>query len=93
MNNFNLLFSDYYKVLTILYDNQVTIGDETYCNFSQEELSKQMGCTRMTISNLLKKLKNENYISFENFRKYKINPEVQKMIKDIKKLQEGVNNG
>ena len=32
----NELLNDSYKVLNILYDNQITINNETYCPLSQD---------------------------------------------------------
>ena len=64
----NELLNDSYKVLKILYDNQVTINNETYCPLSQETISKELGVTRVTIGNIMKKLKNNNLIIVEGSR-------------------------
>ena len=82
----NELFNDSYKVLKILYDNQVTINNETYCPLSQEAISKELGVTRVTIGNIMKRLKDKNLIIVEGSRKYILTNEVIKTIKKIQKI-------
>ena len=83
----NILVNDYYKVLKILYDNQVTIKGETYCPLSQEEIAKELGVTRMTISNILKKLKENNLIAIDDARKYIIKDNATQIVKQIDKIK------
>lgn len=86
----DLLFSDYYKVLSILYDNQTTIGGDTYCPLSQEEMAKELDCTRMTISNILRKLREEGYIEFDSQRKYKLNEKSRSIVGKFKNIERKV---
>ena len=46
-----------YKLLALLYDNQVTIKGETYCPLSQDEMAESINTTRTTINTYLIKLK------------------------------------
>ena len=82
-----ILFSDYYKVLLVLYDNCTTFKGETYCPLSQEEIAKELGITRLTASNLLKRLKELGYISFDMPRKYIITKKAKNIIKQIKNIK------
>ena len=82
----NELLNDSYKVLKILYDNQVTINNETYCPLSQEAISKELGVTRVTIGNIMKRLKDKNLIIVEGSRKYILTNEAIKTIKKIQKI-------
>ena len=82
-----ILFSDYYKVLLVLYDNCTTFKGETYCPLSQEEIAKELGVTRLTASNLLKKLKDFGYISFDMPRKYVITKKAKNIVKQIKNIK------
>lgn len=85
--NLEILFSDYYKVLSVLYDNCTTFKGETYCPLSQEEIAKELGITRLTVSNLLKRLKELGYISFDTPRKYVITKKAKNIIKQIKNIK------
>ena len=51
------LINDNYKVLSLLYDNQITINGETYCNLTQVEMSNMLNVTRMTLSKKTKRTK------------------------------------
>ena len=82
-----ILFSDYYKVLLVLYDNCTTFKGETYCPLSQEEIAKELGTTRLTVSNLLKRLKELGYISFDSPRKYIISDQIRNIIKQLKNIK------
>jgi len=86
--NLEILFSDYYKVLSILYDNCTTFKDETYCPLSQEEIAQELGITRLTVSVLLKRLKELGYISFDSPRKYMISTEVRDVMKQLKNIKQ-----
>ena len=86
----DVLVNDCYKVLKILYDNQVTIQNEKYCPLSQEEIAKELGVTRMTISNILKKLKENNLISIDDARKYTLKDNAIQIIEQINNIAKGV---
>lgn len=79
------LISDNYKVLSLLYDNQITIDGETYCNLTQIEMSNMLNITRMTLSKKLKELKDNNLIIFEKQKYILTNRSIQ-IIENIEKI-------
>lgn len=79
------LINDNYKVLSFLYDNQITINGETYCNLTQVEMSNMLNVTRMTLSKKLKELKNNNLIVFEK-QKYVLTNRAIQIIETIEKI-------
>ena len=79
------LINDNYKVLSLLYDNQITINGETYCNLTQVEMSNMLNVTRMTLSKKLKELKNNNLIVFEK-QKYVLTNRAIQIIETIEKI-------
>lgn len=79
------LISDNYKVLSLLYDNQITIDGETYCNLTQTEMSDMLNITRMTLSKKLKELKDNNLIVFEK-QKYILTNRAIQIIENIEKI-------
>lgn len=70
------LISDNYKVLSLLYDNQITIDGETYCNLTQIE---------MTLSKKLKELKDNSLIIFKKQKYILTNRSIQ-IIENIEKI-------
>ena len=85
--NINELFSDSYRVLQIIYKNQVTVGGETYCPLSQENIAIELGVTRITVNGIIKKLKNNNLLQTES-RKYILTETALKFIKKIEEFEE-----
>lgn len=79
------LISDNYKVLSLLYDNQITIDGETYCNLTQIEMSNMLNITRMTLSKKLKELKDNNLIIFKKQKYILTNRSIQ-IIENIEKI-------
>ena len=79
------LINDNYKVLSLLYDNQITINRETYCNLTQVEMSNMLNVTRITLSKKLKELKNNNLIVFEK-QKYVLTNRAIQIIETIEKI-------
>ena len=84
--NKDLLFTDYLKALIVLCDNRVTIKNEMYCVLTQEEIAGELGVTRITASNMLKKLKENGFITFDNPRRYKIENDALELVKQIKEI-------
>ena len=66
----------------MLYDNQITINGETYCNLTQIEMSDILNITRMTLSKKLKELKDNNLIVFEK-QKYILTNRAIQIIENI----------
>ena len=81
------IVNDSYKVLELLYNNQVTVLNETFCPISQEQMAKELNVTRTTISTLLKKLKENGLIEdYSQSKKYTLTQDGIKCVKTIKKL-------
>ena len=51
------IFSNYYRVLDVFYDSQVTINGSTFCAVTQLEIAKILGHNRMTINPIVKNFK------------------------------------
>lgn len=80
--------NDYYKILSIIYDNQITVDNETYCPLSQEKIASIAGVSRNTIGTIVKRLKEENliYCKESETKKYFLYKEATDVIKKIKKI-------
>lgn len=80
--NINELLSDSYRVLQIIYKNQVTIGGKTYCPLSQKDIATELGTTRITVNGIIKKLKSNNLLQTES-RKYILTETALKFVERI----------
>lgn len=81
------LVNDSYKLLELLYDNQITVLDETFVPIKQEQMAKELNITRSTVSSLLKKLKENGLIEdYSKDKKYKITQQGIKCVKTIRKI-------
>lgn len=88
MDRTNDIFSNYYKVLEILYENQVTINNDTFVPMSQLDIGKAIGCDRTTINPIIKKLKeNEMLVKNSKRGKYQLTEKAIKTIKAIRKIE------
>ena len=82
------IFTNYYRVMEVLYDNQVTINGNTFTPMSQADIAVAVGCDRMTINSIMKKLKSDDMLNTAYVRKnqYKLSDEAIRIIKAIKKI-------
>ena len=88
MDGKNNIFPMYYRVIETLYDNQVTINDNTFTPMTQSDIAVAVGCDRMTVNSIIKKLKSDNMLNTEHIRKnqYKLSDEAIRIVKAIKKI-------
>ena len=89
MKNIKKMTTDYFKVLEILYDNQVTINDETFSPITQVEISKMLGLSVITINALFKELKQDEMVlqDGKKARKYILSSEAQEAVQVLKTLE------
>jgi Mn-dependent DtxR family transcriptional regulator len=80
------LVNDSYRVLKVMYDNQVTIEKTKYCPLSQNDISKEIGVTKMTVCNIIKRLKEKELIDVIDARKYVLKDDVVKIIEQLDKI-------
>lgn len=64
--------TNYFKVLEAVFDNQLKVGKHTYCPLGQSELGEIVGCNRMTVSSILKELKEDGYIECRKNKQYSL---------------------
>lgn len=88
MNGDNPIFSNYYRVLEILFDNQVTANGITFCAITQMEMAKILNCDRMTINPIMKKLQDDNLVikTTSKTKQYQLTEKAIKLVKQIKKI-------
>lgn len=54
--------TNYYYLIKLIKENTITINNETYCPLLQEEMSQNIGVSRMTINKMCKELIEEGYL-------------------------------
>lgn len=74
--------NDRYELLLLLYNNQITIQDDTYVSLSQQEMSKMLGFSKLKVNKLMKELKELDCVEqFKNIKgKYMITEIGKKVI-------------
>lgn len=80
------LVNDSYKVLALLYYNQITIREETYCPLSQKEICESIGITRSTLNLLMKRLKTYGFITYSGVKKYCLSDRAIQIVEKIEKI-------
>lgn len=87
-NDVLILFSDNYKVLNIIYENQITILNETYCPLSQIEMANHLSIARMTFNRYLQELIDSGLIEHKSkeIRKYRLTDRGMQVMRIISKL-------
>lgn len=76
-----------YKVLEIINENQFKDDNNTYCPLTQEEIAKRIGCSRITINSILKRLKKDGFITQNpNNKRYSTTQKSLELVKKIKKI-------
>ncbi len=88
MNTINLITNDYYKTLSVMYDNQITVDDVVYCPLPQIELANKIGVSRNTMGLIIKKLKDEKLISCieGQTKKYILSDRAIEVVKKLRKI-------
>lgn len=87
MQGDNKIFSQYYRVLELMYDSQVTINDITYTPMSQLDIAESMKCDKMTINSMFKTLIKDGMIEkVKGKRFYCLTKESLRIIKAIKRI-------
>lgn len=78
--------TNYYKVLEVLYDNQLQIGLETYCPLGQDEIAAILHCNRMTVNSALKELRAERYVISTKNKHYSLTDKGIDTVKKAKRI-------
>ena len=88
--NDNVLFltNDYYKTLDVIYSNQITVDNESFCPLSQAEIAKLVGLSRNTVGIYIKELKERELIAYieGTTKKYILTDKAKEIIKKIRKI-------
>lgn len=83
--------NDGYKLLEIINDCQFETDGISYCPLTQTEMAQKIGCSRMTINSILKRLKNGNYIvQNKNSRRYSLTEKAKIIIIKVREIERGV---
>ncbi len=58
----DLLLTDYYKILRVLYENQVNISNnEKFVPLTQIEVAEIIGVSKITMNSMFKELQNSKW--------------------------------
>lgn len=77
----------YGKLLVVMYDSKVSMGEEFMIPFTQVELSEILNSNKTTINNLFKEYEEDGLIIQKN-RRYFLTEKALRIIKKIKGIKE-----
>lgn len=77
----------YGKLLLVMYDSKVSMGEEFMIPFTQVELSKILKSNKTTVNNLFKEYEEDGLIIQKN-RRYFFTEKALRIIKKIKGIKE-----
>ena len=70
MNNLEFFGNSYYKVLKVLYDNQIQVKDKCYVTLSQQEIADILHFSKLKTNGIIKELREKGFIAnYENKRR------------------------
>lgn len=85
----DLLLTDYYKILRVLYENQVKINNnEKFVPLTQIEIAEIMGVSKITMNSMFKELQRQNLIYRYKGRRgrYCLTDKAQVILEEIIKI-------
>lgn len=62
----NFFVNDRFQILKILYENQVTIGDNQFVPVTQEELAVLLECSKAKVNKVLNEVIDAGYVAVFN---------------------------
>lgn len=71
----------HYKVLEVMYDNNVSITGKEYCPLGQGEIAEKLELSRPFVNKIFTELKNAGYISMVTRGKWKLSDAASEMIR------------
>ena len=70
MNNLEFFGNSYYKVLKVLYDNQIQVKDKCYVTLSQQEIADILHFSKLKTNGIIQDLREKGFIAnYENKRR------------------------
>lgn len=87
MNNLEFFGNSYYKVLKVLYNNQIQVKDKCYVTLSQQEIADILHFSKLKTNGIIKELREKGFITnYENKkRKYVLTDNGYKVIEIMSK--------
>ncbi len=86
MNASDILFTNHFRVLIMMYDYQVIIGSEKFSKITQVEISDKLGVSKVTVNHIMKDLMEKGFVVKEEKRigKYYLSKEAEEIVIKVK---------
>lgn len=91
----DLLLTDYYKILRVLYENQVNISNnEKFVPLTQIEVAQIIGVSKITMNSMFKELQRNKLIYPYRGKKgiYCLSKNAEQIMKEIMKINGYIDN-
>lgn len=83
MANIEIFMTDTYKVLKLIKEHQIEIGEETYSPLSQQEMGTLLGFSKVKANTIIKELIDNKFIECPIRGKYIVTSEGEKVLEKI----------
>lgn len=76
----NLFKTKEYKILEIMEETTLSVGEEEYSPLGQQEIGLKMGLSRVSINRVFKELREEGYIEMLTRGKWKLTEKAKELL-------------
>ena len=76
----NLFKTKEYKILEIMEETTLSVGEEEYSPLGQQEIGLKMGLSRVSINRVFKELREEGYIKMLTRGKWKLTEKAKELL-------------
>lgn len=82
----NLFKTKEYKILEIMEETTLSVGEEEYSPLGQQEIGLKMGLSRVSINRVFKELREEGYIEMLTRGKWKLTEKAKELLDKTREL-------
>ena len=94
MNASDILFTNHFRALVMMYDYQVVVGNEKFSKITQVEISDQLGVSKVTVNHIMRDLMEKGFVVKEEKRigKYYLSKEAEEIVEKLRQVDK-LSNG
>ena len=94
MNASDILFTNHFRALVMMYDHQVVVGNEKFSKITQVEISDQLGVSKVTVNHIMRDLMEKGFVVKEEKRigKYYLSKEAEEIVEKLRQVDK-LSNG
>jgi len=89
VNALDILFTHHFRVLVLMHDYQVIIGNDKFSKITQVEIGEQLELSKVTINHIVKDLTENGFVTRDEGRigKYYLSKEAEDIVEKFKRTK------